>query len=195
MLLLFILTWWWGASSAVCRNSLAYCLTCPSWLAWFFAGDSLFNGHERTTGSLSQLHLTASTRGGPRLSLQLWKVNAIILAQCIWDKHGAVCFFFPSLPLLLFPLLLLLAPSILNCWRGLEDFVAAKPPQSRSEPSRAATSPAAALIRAFTVGSDTKHDETFGRGVCVCFFFSPFFSLSFRFFFFLLHIRRCASEP
>lgn len=35
----------------------------------------MFNGHERTTGSLSQLHLTAFTRRGPRLSLQLWKVN------------------------------------------------------------------------------------------------------------------------
>lgn len=33
------------------------------------------NGHERAAGPLSQLHLTAFTRGGPRLPLQLWKVT------------------------------------------------------------------------------------------------------------------------
>lgn len=95
----------------MCRNSLAHRLTCPSWLAWFFAGDSLFNGHERATGSLSQLHLTASTRGGPRLSLQLWKVNAIILERYVrvWTWWFVLFFFF-------------YCQSILNYWRGLGAF-------------------------------------------------------------------------
>lgn len=44
------------------------------WL-WALTGNSLLDGHERVVGQISQLHPTASERGGPSLSLQLWKVS------------------------------------------------------------------------------------------------------------------------
>lgn len=44
------------------------------WL-WALTGNSLLDGHECVVGQISQLHPTASQRGGPSLSLQLWKVS------------------------------------------------------------------------------------------------------------------------
>lgn len=44
------------------------------WL-WALTGNSLLDGHECVVGQISQLHLTASERGRPSLSLQLWKVS------------------------------------------------------------------------------------------------------------------------
>lgn len=44
------------------------------WL-WALTGNSLLDGHECVVGQISQLHPTASERGGPSLSLQLWKVS------------------------------------------------------------------------------------------------------------------------
>lgn len=44
------------------------------WL-WALTGNSLLDGHECVVGQISQLHLTASERGRPSLSLQLWQVS------------------------------------------------------------------------------------------------------------------------
>lgn len=44
------------------------------------------NGHERAAGSLSQLHPTAFTRGGPRLPLQLWKVKKNLINDLFITK-------------------------------------------------------------------------------------------------------------
>lgn len=46
------------------------------WL-WALTGNSLLDGHECVVGQISQLHLTASERGRPSLSLQLWKVSYV----------------------------------------------------------------------------------------------------------------------
>lgn len=44
------------------------------WL-WALTGNSLLDGHECVAGQISQLHPTASERGRPSLSLQLWQVS------------------------------------------------------------------------------------------------------------------------